>query len=378
MTNKMSLIFILFLILSSTSLLIPVIDHAILIPIGLSNSTLISNHDCYQCLCRTMLNSAILNCFNNNTCQIFDRVPRRYRLEFDFRTRLYFPQRQLPNPSQCCMPNVSELITKLQNGTRTIIDINGTRDLLIDHQKRLVVADSNPGYLRIYNTTNLNPILHLRINISRPFTLAQQNEAYYIGLQNNSILVINSNSLSILNIINSPYLSGIRDMIFLQNGEIMIVVSTEIHSLIFFKRTNVSFYHYTFFFNQTVKYFYPHGLLHINDSFFYATSWANNTIYSYTFVNETFWKETLIIDAGLMTNMSGGNHVRIDECGRFWFALGPNGIFIFDSQGELIESCNYSLTNIFDLIIDENYVVYLSDIGKKQVVRIDPNIQCHG
>ena len=374
----MSLILILFLIVSATSLLIPFIDHAILIPLGLNNSTLISNHDCYQCLCRTVSNSAILNCFGNNTCQIFETVPRRYRLTFDFQTRLYFPQRQFPNPSQCCMLNISEVVTKLQNGTRTIIDINGTRDLLIDHQKRLVVADFNPGYLRIYNTTNLNPILHLKINISRPFTLAQQNEAYFIGLQNNSILIINANTLSRLNIINSPYLRGIRDMIFLRNGEIMIVASTDIHSLIFFKRTNVSLYHYTFFFDQTVKYVYPHGLLRMNDSLFYATSWANNTIYSYTFVNETFWKETLIIDAGPMTNASGGNHVRIDECGRFWFALGSNGVFIFDSQGELIESCHYSLTNIFDLMIDENYVVYLSDIEEQRVVRIDPNIQCDG
>jgi hypothetical protein len=71
--------------------------------------------------------------------------------------------------------------------------------------------------------------------------------------------------------------------------------------------------------------------------FFYTTSWKNNTIYSYSaFNNGTSWNENLFLNGEPWAPLSNGNHIFIDECGRFWFALGTYGLQIFDDQGSFL------------------------------------------
>ena len=109
----------------------------------------------------------------------------------------------------------------------------------------------------------------------------------------------------------------------------------------------------------------------------YATSWGNNTVYAYsTAGNVTSWTEKLVLNASSVAVVSNGNHVSIDECGRYWFSLGIYGLMIFSSQGSLLGTLKPTGSDIFDAVISENYVIYLSDSLGNRIIHIDPNIQC--
>jgi hypothetical protein len=128
-----------------------------------------------------------------------------------------------------------------------------------------------------------------------------------------------------------------------------------------------------------VNYPQPHGLIGSNDSFFYATSYPTNSIYSYSVVqNSSSWFEKLIINTNSNTSTTGGTFMTIDECGRYWFSIEMNFIEIFDSFGNWIGNFSLGNAKIMDLLIADNYVMYLSDsrtIGTR-ILRIDPHIQC--
>lgn len=239
-----------------------------------------------------------------------------------------------------------------------------------------MTPDYDSAFLRQYNAATLASVDQIKINQSKPFSVAQQNGAYYVGLANRMIMVIDDNNFTVLNRINSSCLTNMCGIIFLKNGQTMVVACTNPNSLIFLQRSNSSSTNYTVAYIQQINNSNPHGLLYINNSFFYATSYTNNSIYSDAATNDTFWKETLVIDAQPYVNTSNGNHVAIDECGRSWFSLGTAGLLIFDKQGTLVGNYSDVSKNIFDAFIMKNYVLYLSDLMSRQIHRIEPNTEC--
>jgi hypothetical protein len=354
----------------------PMIQHATLVPLSASNTTFVYNTTCDECLCKSIPTKAVVNCFPNDTCQTIMTIPVRYRIQLQINARLYFPKGLIPNKSACCMPNITEVISRLQHGTQISVHVDTSRCLLLDTNGALVTSDTNSGCIRRYNPTNLASIDSIVIDTSRPFTITQYRQVYFIGLEDSRIMLIDSSNLNVLNIINSTHLKGVRDMIFLNDGHTMVVASTDDHFLVFFNKSNDSVINYIFSYKQAVNYTYPHGLLRVNDSYFYATSWTGNSIYSYTRVNSTFWNEALVDDARSMQSPSGGHHLSIDECGRHWFSLGGAGIAIFDDAGRLLTNYNRSGNLIFDAILTNNYVLYLSDLTSNEIFRIDPHIEC--
>ena len=277
--------------------------------------------------------------------------------------------------SQGCTQNVTELIDKLQNASQTTVSITNPRCLILTDNGLLVTLSHDKGLLLEYNATDLTISRELKLSIENPYNLAYHDGFYYIGYDSTDILVVNSAAFIETNSISSPHIHAVRDIIFLKGGETMVVVSSWRNSLLFFGSVNSSKTNYTFLFNQSVTYDHPHGLLYINDTFFYATSWTSRTIYSYSAVNSTFWKETLFINASSVPIYKSGGHVMLDEDGNFWFVLGSAGFYIFDHQGDPIGSYKPSQTSrVFDGIFAENYVLYVSNWSPHEIIRIDPNI----
>jgi hypothetical protein len=136
-------------------------------------------------------------------------------------------------------------------------------------------------------------------------------------------------------------------------------------------------HHYNLIGYQTVNGSLPHGLFHGNDTFFYLTSWQDNTVYTYSNAgNITSWRETLLLNARPLVNSSNGHHVSIDNTGRYWFSLGDYGTKIFDAQRSLLGTLHPTNSLIFDTLITDNYVIYLADIALDRIIRIEPNLQC--
>jgi hypothetical protein len=363
-------------LLSSAAIQIPLIQNVTLVPLSSTNSTTFYNRTCDECLCLSLAAYAAFNCFSNRTCQFFLTVPLRYQLQPTSQARLYFSSRLFPNTSQCCMPNLSQVIKRLQNGTRVSANISDPRCLLIDNNEYVVTPDYSSAYLRRYNSTTLASIDQIQVTQSNPFSVIQHDGAYYVGLTNRKIMIINSINHTIISIMTTPCTMNLRDIMFLNNGQKMVAVCSGTNSLIFFQQSSSISTNYTFSYSQSLSNIAPHGLLYINDSFFYATSWQNNQIYSYAAINGTFWKETIVVNALPYVSGSDGNHVAVDECGRRWFAMGAAGLLIFDTNGALIGNYSQLSKCIFDAVLTENYVLYLSDYQSHQIFRIDPNIDC--
>ena len=49
---------------------------------------------------------------------------------------------------------------------------------------------------------------------------------------------------------------------------------------------------------------------------------------------------------------------------------------LFDSQGSPIGKLQLTIESIFDTLITDTYVIYLSDQNADKIIRIEPNIQC--
>ena len=352
---------------------VPFLANVILVPLSNSSSVTLTNRTCDECLCAANSSQTILNCFPNATCQFFVDAPRTYKLRSTANARLYFPQQVLPNASQC---DTSYLLDKLTTATAINASVNGSRCLILDNHGYLVtVSQDEKSIVRFHpdNLTRIDP-LPLSTFADIPYSIAQYQGAYYVGFTT-YILVVDSNNMTQINNISTPSLNVVRDVIFLNGGQQMIVVSSHSDLLVFFNRSSVVSYDYHFIGSQNVSGHNPHCLFDIDDTSFYLSSWHDNTVYRYLNAGSaTTWNETLVLNASPFITGSSGNHISVDACGRYWFSLGPSGVKIFDGQGPLLGSLYIPGSDIFDALILDNFVIYLSDPGLQRITRIDPNI----
>ena len=362
----------------ATALQIPFIPNVIIVPLSNSTSITVTNRTCDQCRCDSQASYAILNCFPNATCQFFVNAPRSYTVNSTPNAFLYFPRQVIPKASECWMPNTTSLLSQLKNATPTYVPVNKPLCLLLDDHGYLVTASQSDRTILRFAPNNLTRISQPPSPIfsQAPTSLAHRRGAYYVGFDQ-SISVVDSSNMSAIHNITTVYLSGTRDMIFLNDGQLMIVLSTGNGAILFFNRSSPTSYNYDFIGYQYVSCVNPHGLFHVDDTVFYVTSWRDNTVYSYSKTgNITRWNETLLFSAWSSVSTSSGFHVSVDSSDRYWLSMGTFGVKIFNSQGTLLDSLYPSGFDIFDTLISDNFVLYLSDQGGYRIIRIDPNVQC--
>ena len=373
------IILILWLSLPATAIQFPFVANVSLVPRFSKSVTTLYNSSCDQCLCRALTNaSAAVNCFlNNNTCQLFAYAPVSYRLQTNPQAILFFTNGAVPAPSQCCMPNTTMLIQKLQNATRTFINITNPRCLVIDDHGFLVTVQEyglnlsrfNPQDLTLIDTT---PFLGSPMN-----NIAYHQGAYFLSTKNATVLIVNSTDLTLINTVSAPGIVETRDMIFLKDGQTMVLVSAGTQQLYFFNRSNSSPRDYTYMANVTTSFYAPHGLTYVNETLFYVTSWTTRNVYSFTTNdNGTTWNESLYIDIQALSDNRWGAHVMIDDCERRWFSTSNNSLLIFNTQGQLVGTFNPPRNATFDAIFNDGRFMFLSDLFVSEITRLDPQINC--
>ena len=255
-----------------SSVQLPFIDHYVLIDRGNTLFSLLFNRTCDECLCLSSLSHAVVNCFDNRTCQLFRTFPLNYRIEVLNRSRLYFPQRSFPNESECCMSNLTDLLNRLDYGSlMRSASVSTPRDVVFDNRGAVVTVEMSTYYLTRFDATNLSRINRLPVSSSQLRAIALHNDVYYVALNNNSMLLIDAVNLSTFATLTLTQVNGVRGIIFLNAGQTMVVTSSVNNSLVFFNRSLLVPPFYTFRFRQSVNYGTPHGLWRVNDSFFYAT-----------------------------------------------------------------------------------------------------------
>ena len=271
------------------------------------------------------------------------------------------------------MPNGTDLQNRLRNATPINASINRPRCLVIDNHGYLVTLSySDQSIVRFY-PNNLTKIDQSPSALSsdHPMALTYHNEAYYVGFDK-YILVVHSNNLTVMHKIEASAMDGTRDIIFLNNGQQMIVTAYYSNRLVLFNRSSPTSRDYDYSGYQNVSCQNPHGLFYMHDSSFFVTSWHNNTVYKYTkSENATAWSETLAVTASPAVPMDSGNHVTIDDCNRYWLSLGAAGIQILDSHGLLVGSFHPAGSDPFDILILDNYAVYFSEFLGNRIMRLN-------
>jgi hypothetical protein len=360
------------------SIQIPYIDNNVLIPGYSSNSTLTYNQTKDQCLCLSSLSYPVINWFPNNTCQLFRVFPPTYQIQVTTGARLYFPQQLFPNASQCCMPDINYLLNKLTLATAIFANLSNPRDIFIDNLGYLVTVEMSLNFLHRFNATSLSTISRTSVQNSYQMTIAFDQGAYFIAPNNQNFMAeMNSTNLALLNNITMTGISGPRGIMFLNSGQTMVVTSNSNNSLVFFNRSSVIPSKYTFSYSLAVHNNGPHGLWRVNDSFFYATSYSNNSIYSYSTIgNSTLWNETFLFKLLKLNSTGGSTNIAIDECGRLWLPLEGSTVLIYSQEGTFLGNYTNTRFAVSFMTITSNYVMYFSDCGNNQIIRIDPQIQC--
>ena len=157
------------------------IQDVVLKPIGTQyvNKTTTINGTCDECKCKVFgdndtTNNVALNCFPNNTCQLFSSFPPSYKLQYSATARLYFRRGIFANASQCCMPNITELVDRLKNTTPTVVQLSYTVGAIgYDEARpdRAVAVGWDSGDLYWFNPWNMNSIKNQTINGHRAVAL---------------------------------------------------------------------------------------------------------------------------------------------------------------------------------------------------------------
>ena len=368
--------FIFFFLASAAAIQIPFIQNVTFAPASSSSSITLINRTCDQCLCESNSSHTIINCFSNASCQLFDAIPRTYTLQPTTDTRVYFPQGIIPNASQISMPNTSLLLEKLNTATPIYGEVRSPRCLLLDSNGYLVtVSYSDKTIVRFYpnNLTQISTPASPNFT-ENPYSIAYSSGAYYVGFIN-CILVILSSNMTQLHSISNSGLFNTRDIMFINNGQTMIVASVDNNRLLFFNQSSAGSYNYDYVSYQDLGCPNPHGLFYLNDSFFYATSWSSNKLYSYSNAgNTTSWTEMFLMNTLPNSSTSAGAHVSMDESGRLWVSLGSFRLRIFSGQGAELGILNLMGTDVFDVLILDNYVMFVSGLVSNRITRIDPNL----
>ena len=343
------------------------------------NFTIVANQSVDQCLCLSLPSFVAFNWFPNHTCQLFRAFPVTYKIQSMAQAQLYFPQRVFPNASQCCMPDLVYLLNRLRNALWRSGNVTAPRNLILDNNGYVVTVGGSISTLSRFDARNLSLISKTTVSGSYPMAIGFTNNAYFIGFSSDPIVVIDRRDLTVLNTISSSHVREVRGIIFLNQGRTMAVSNYVDQTMVFFNRTGRSPSNYTFAYNKSVICPGIHGLNGIDDTLFYATSWTQNSVYSYTSVpNSSSWNETLVIDARSIRNDASGAFVTTDECGRHWFSLNMAAVYIFNDQGVLLGNFTLPGALIFDTLITDNYVMYFSDTisAWTRIIRIDPQIRC--
>ena len=156
-------------------------------------------------------------------------------------------------------------------------------------------------------------------------------------------------------------MNGVRDVMFLQDGQIMVVTSTWGQKLVFFNRSTTAPVNCMYIHSLPTSYPAPHGLRYVNDFFFYATSWDGNSVFSHTTIDGVTWTETLFANLNVIVSSGEVAHVMIDDCGRRWVSRASGTMIIYGSGGAHIGNFKLPSVGIFHALFMDNYVLYVAN-----------------
>lgn len=200
------------------------------------------NSSCEECLCQEFNSSSnnnisfALNCFSNRTCQFFPTFPQSYKIQSSNGSRLYFLQNQFPNASQCCMPNITDLLIRLQSAIPTVMNLTFQPGPLgYDETRPSEAAVAGWGVPILYWFNPLTMIFIQNVTIGITYSLAIYNNQTFTSTNGiPAILIRDSQTNNYLANVTYSTLAQVRKIVFLNNGQTAIVSTQNNMSLTVF------------------------------------------------------------------------------------------------------------------------------------------------
>ena len=212
------------------------IQDVFLVPVGIynPNQTTTINGTCDECECKIFdgknsTNNVALNCFSNDTCQVFSTFPLSYKLRSSAATRLYFLQGIYPNASQCCMPNITELVDRLKNATPITVSLSFAPSAFgYDETRphRAVAIGRSSGDLYWFNPWNMSFIQNQTIHGERAIEL-RNNSIFTTIDSSKTVIVLNEQTLASVTNITNPSFNKVRMFLFMNNSQTIMATTQD-------------------------------------------------------------------------------------------------------------------------------------------------------
>ena len=243
--DKISVVLVYFLsglIFKLDTTTVPSIRDVFLQPLGFTklNVTVLHNSTCQQCICEVLRNInsnySALNCFTNGTCEFFPTFPLSYKLKPSMDARFYFFHNTFPDASNCCVPNITELLLRLQNLTPNIIhlifqpsafgyDENVLNEAAVIGMTQSIIYWFNPITFTFLRNASVWTTVSLALYNNAVFTAIDNTPTIYVLDNTAKNQIINITDVSLLKT---------RKYIFLNNGQTMIVTAQSSNALAVF------------------------------------------------------------------------------------------------------------------------------------------------
>jgi hypothetical protein len=259
-----------------------------------------------------------------------------------------------------------------------IIPVQYPRCLVIDTFGYLLTLETIniTTYINRYDRTNLQLIqqVALQMQYNSISMLSYYNEMIFISPYYNNISIFDHVNFSLLGIINcGSSLNQPRDIIFIENQKMLIIISLSTNTLVFVRfnsPTNYTCLNSTHLPSGAS----PQALMKINETFFYVTTWSSKCVYSYSF-NGLTWIQSLFANVSQTLSISSIHlgHLHVDSLGRRWMMVVGFGLVIYDEWGMFLSSWKFGNAS-FDIYISDDYRIIVSDYGISSLTLYEPNI----
>lgn len=254
------------------------------------------------------------------------------------------------------------------------------RALAIDAFGYLLTLDTvnSTSFFTRYDRITLNRIKRyvLPLNISDAGIFVYHKQMLFTSPRTqNFVHVYDFINFTLLSVITcGSFLQEPRDIIFVQNGHVMVVASTLNHFVLFFQVNSPT--NYTCI-NRIASVNQTHGLAKVNETFFYATTWVSKDIYAFRFDGNN-WTVSFFTNTLTVVPSIGGLDVapvypRIDPHGRLWVVIFYYGLIVYDQHGTLLGKWRIPMV-IFDVIITADYRFILSNRINSSLTIYDPRL----
>ena len=332
-----------------------------------------------QCMCYAQQNQSIV-AFNsyasNSSCELFTNLSSSpFQVLNDPSTTVYLLQ-PLPPYTPCCS-DLTWLLSQIQSVSKTLT-VSSITSISFDIDRNRLVAVGSNG-LQLVSTDTIT-FLNLSADLpmySQPVTYHRK--LYYVGIfpaSDYSFYIYSALNLTLMRKINFTQGSPQR-IVWLYNETlvcILLQISSGSHSWINFHNWP------SFTLNQSISISITHayglGKSPNDDTFVYITDaswnggvWRMETSPPYNFT---------LFAAGSSSSESPTD-VTVDSCNRLWVAFYGYGIRVYNiSTGAVLNTWSLVATypQLYDLVLTDQYQLYLADKSVSKLARYGSALQC--